>query len=110
MKRLIFALGVLMLLVTANMQAQGRTTYASSTNATSTWDSLGFDTKVSNVIVSDDRSSGAETLYVALNNDTTSAHRFPLKAGEVLTLEFVAPRWVRTRSSGASIHRRVLAW
>lgn len=98
--------------------AQARKHYTAFGNATGAWDSIAIPTSASitHLLVTNDATGGADSLFVAINNDTTRPSgnvmggMWPILKGEVWSEPGIIPRFIRTKSSGANIARRIIVY
>lgn len=105
---IIIALSLMFLASTGT--AQSFKLYSSCKTAGAAWDSLGFTNRIQGFTVSSDAGNGNDTLFIAINNDTTRGRIVPLFHGEVIKFNGLQARCIRTRSSGSGIVRRIIAY
>ena len=107
MRKLAFLL--VLLLAASFAQAQYKHMVVISDTATTTWEKI-ERTQYRNffyVEITNDATSGSNVIYFALEDDTTSTNRFPLKWGEVLTLPNLNVSHVYVKADSATILYRL---
>jgi len=101
---------ILILIVFAISQTQSQTfkIYCNADTATTTWDSIAFGgIKTVSFEVTNDMTSGSDTLFIAIKNDTARANMFPLLKNESRKF-FVQTTFIRTKTSANTILRRII--
>lgn len=105
-------LAIVLVVIPVTMKGQSKQQITRYGNISASWDSVSANgITIARIMQINDATTGADTLFFAVNNDTTAGSKiFPVLKGEVLSLPGLSPRFVRRKSSGSNIPGRLIMY